>query len=204
MAISRLQIKFFAANPVDLAVFTGLFQRWIQQKRLDGLLIDVADYRHVFQGPGVILIGYESDYGMDMGAGRLGLLYTRKRRHDADLQQQLRSSFYLALAACHALETEPEVAGKLKFRTDEVEIRFADRLRLPNTTDAIEKVRDDLNAVLAEIYEGAPVSLAVLGDDSRQVFTVRATVQDAGSVTQLFRRLQSLGATAGFEAAIAG
>src|SRR5574341_48026 len=189
MAVSRLQIKFFAEpQVVDLAVFTGIFQRWIQQKKLDGLLIDVADYRHVFQGPGVILIGHESDYGMDMGAGRPGLLYTRKRYPDADLQQQLRSSFHLALAACHALELEPEVAGRLKFRTDEVEIRFADRLRLPNTSDAIEKVRDALNAALAEIYAGAPFSFAAASDDLRQVFTVRVTAADAATVSDLLRR----------------
>jgi len=188
MIVSRLQIKFFAADPVDLAVFNGIFQRWIQQKKLDGLLIDVADYRHVFQGPGVILIGHEADYGMDMGAGRLGLLYTRKRHHDTDLQQQLRSSFHLALAACHALEGEPELLGKLKFRADEVEIRFADRLRLPNTPDALEKVRGDLNAALAEIYGGAPFSFAAASDDPRQVFTVRVTAAGAGTVSDLLRR----------------
>src|SRR5579871_4797500 len=97
----RLQLKFFAADPaaVDLSKFTGIFQRWIQQKPLDDMLIDVADYRHVFEGPGIVLIGHESDYALDVSKGRPGLLFTRKRQRDADLHAQLRNSFRLALAA---------------------------------------------------------------------------------------------------------
>ena len=60
----RTQVKFFLSNAdaVDLAAFAPVFQRWIQQKSLEGQLVDVADYRHVFEGPGVVLIGHDSDY----------------------------------------------------------------------------------------------------------------------------------------------
>src|SRR5258708_37233597 len=130
----RLQLKYFAADPsaIDLSVFTGLFQRWIQQKALDDMLIDVADYRHVFEGPGIVLIGHESDYGLDGSHGRPGLLFTRKRQRDADLQAQLRTSFRLTLAACNQLETDRSLTGKLKFNPDDVELRYLDRLQFPN------------------------------------------------------------------------
>src|ERR1041385_3049369 len=96
----RTQIKFFLENPgrLDLSDVAAVFQRWIQQKALDGLLIDVADYRHVIEGPGIVLIGHESDYALENRDGRLGLLYTRKRQLQTDFQSQLRTSFRFALA----------------------------------------------------------------------------------------------------------
>ncbi len=188
----RLQLKYFAADPsaIDLSVFTGLFQRWIQQKSLDDMLIDVADYRHVFEGPGIVLIGHESDYALDVSRGRPGLLFTRKRQRDADLQAQLRISFRLALAACNLLESEATLKGKLKFNPNEVEIRFVDRLHFPNKPETFDLVQADLKAVLADVYGAAATSLTPLSVDPRDVFTVTARSEGVGSVADLLNHLQ--------------
>src|SRR5215475_10221644 len=122
---SRIQIKYFLENPeaVALTPFMSVFQRWIQRQALEGLLIDAADYGHVQDGPGMVLIGHESDYTIDSSRGRPGLLYTHKRHAEADLTSALQNAFGLALKACQLLETEPVFKGKLKFRTDEIELR---------------------------------------------------------------------------------
>ena len=57
-----------------------MFHDWIQNQRLDELLIDVVDYRHVHDGPGVILIAHDAHYAFDTSEGRLGLLYSRRPR----------------------------------------------------------------------------------------------------------------------------
>ena len=177
----RTQIKFFLANPegVDIAAFTPVFQRWIQQKALKGQLIDVADYRHVFEGPGIVLIGYDSDYFVESRDGRIGLLYTRKRQLDADVQAQLRASFHLALDACQLLEADPAFTPKLKFRADEIEIRFPDRLRLPNQPESFDLVKDDVAAVLSELYGTDTVNFAPVSHDPRYLFTI--AVQNSGT-----------------------
>ncbi len=185
----RVQIKYFVENPeaVDLAAMIGVFQRWIQEKKLNELLVDVADYGHVFQGPGVVLIGHESDYALDMGAGRPGLLHTRKRQQDPSLEDQLRRSFYNALTACKLLEAERSL--KLKFRTDEAEVRFMDRLQLPNTPDSLAAVQDSLTAVLGEVY-GAPVNIAPRTTDSRHVLTLAVRAEQPATVDALLGHLQ--------------
>lgn len=184
----RTQVKFFLegdTGSVDVAAFAPVFQRWIQEKALEGQLIDVADYRHVFEGPGVVLIGHDSDYSMESRDGRLGLLYTRKRMVDGDLPTQLRNAIRLALTACQKLETESAFRPRLKFRTDEFEIRFADRLQLPNKPESFALVRDDLRAVLGELYgeEGAyglPVK-----QDGRYLFTVKVRADVETTVNKL-------------------
>jgi hypothetical protein len=184
----RTQVKFFLDNDagsVDLAAFPPVFQRWIQEKALDGQLIDVADYRHVFEGPGVVLIGHDSDYTMEIRDGRLGLLYTRKRMVDPDLPSTLRSTIRLALAACQKLETESSFHPRLKFRTDEFELRFPDRLQLPNTPESFALVRGDLRAVLDELYgEEAAFALPVK-QDARYVFTVRVRADVDTTINKL-------------------
>ena len=149
----RTQVKFFLDQQtlVDQSLFSGVFQRWIQQKALEGQLIDVADYRHVHDGPGIVLIGYDSDYAMETRDGRLGLLYTRKRQVDADLASQLRASVRLALTACRLLEAEMNFQPRLKFRADEIEFRFADRLQIPNKPESFALISADLRTVLEDL-----------------------------------------------------
>ena len=83
MDAHKLQLKIYltpeSARAVDLEDLIPVFHRWIKQRLLPELTIDVANYRHVPQGPGVVLIGHGSDYFMDEGEGRPGLLHNRKR-----------------------------------------------------------------------------------------------------------------------------
>src|SRR5688572_24423113 len=180
----RTQVKFFLDNPesVDVAASMGVFQRWIQQSALNDMLIDAADYRHVFEGPGMVLIGHYSEYALESRQGRLGLLYTRKRRSDPNLQEQLRTSFRLALAAAALLETETVFDPRLKFRTDEVEIRFADRLNLPNKPESFDLVKNDLQTVLAELYGDRSIQLAPVAQDDRYLFMVTARIESAPGI----------------------
>lgn len=189
----RTQVKFFlsSAQSARLSTFSSLFQRWIQQKALEGMLIDVADYAHVFEGPGVVLIGHEADYSIENKDSRLGLLCTRKRQQDPDLASQLRTTIRLALAACALLETESAFRPKLKFRTDEIEIRFADRLRLPNQPETFDLVKDDVRAILTELYGTDALDLAPAAIDARHVFTINVHCEISAGVADLLQQLKS-------------
>jgi hypothetical protein len=186
----RTQIKFFLKNPegVDVAAFMGVFQRWIQQNALEGLLIDVADYRHVFEGPAIILIGHESDYAIESRNGQIGLLYTRKHQLEPDLQLQLRTSFRVALTACELLEKDTTFEPRLKFRTNEIEIRFADRLQLPNRPESFDLVKNDLETVLAEVYGNNTVHFAPVQQDARHIFTIKVQGEGAVGISDLFHQ----------------
>ena len=189
----RTQVKFFLENPegVELAAFMGVFQRWIQQNLLEGLMIDVADYLHVFEGPGIVLIGHDSDYFAESRNGRIGLLYTRKRQVDPDLPTQLRNSLRLALIACEHLEKDITFWPKLKFRADEIEIRFADRLQLPNRPESFDLVKGDLEAVLSDLYGGNPVRIAPVQQDPRYIFTVEAHSEGAAGISDLLNNVRA-------------
>src|SRR4051812_5347394 len=173
----RTQVKFFldTTNPIDGALFTGVFQRWIQENALGELLIDVADYRHVFQGPGTVLIGHESDYTIDNRDGRLGLLYTRKRQTTEDIATQLRTSLQRAFKASELLEHEAAFKPALKFKADEIEVRFVDRLQFLNVPQTFDSIKDDVTAVLSEFFGAYPVQIEQVQGDPRELFALRVT-----------------------------
>jgi hypothetical protein len=187
----RLQVKFFLTNSdkLQLAEFAGIFQRWIQQNTLQELIIDVADYRHVFEGPGIILIGHESDYAIESRDSRVGLLYTRKRQTDANLRDQLRTVFRLALNACELLESETVFQPRLKFHADHAEIRFLDRLQIPNRPETFDLVKTDLQVILNEVF-GSDVHFASAQRDPRHVFTVNVQSEGKISVSDLLHQFQ--------------
>jgi len=192
----RTQVKFFLttaegvanADGIDLAAFAPVFQRWIQQKSLEGQLVDVADYRHVFEGPSIVLIGHDSDYTIENRAGRLGLLYTRKRQTDPDLPTQLRTSIRLALTAARLLESEKSFTPRLKFRGEEFELRFADRLQLPNKPESVALVRNDLSAVLTELYGEDGAYALPVKQDTRYPLTFKIKADEEVSLTDLLLR----------------
>ncbi|QXD16239.1 hypothetical protein GQ464_004605 [Rhodocaloribacter litoris] len=190
----RLRVKYFledpSAPPFDAIV--PVFHRWIQQRRVEELLIDVANYRHVHEGPGIVLIGHEADYALDHG-GRPGLAYTRKRDLTAGAGDDLAAALHLALGqalnACHLLATEPELAGRVAFRTDEVEITFFDLLRHPNTAATAGRLAPVIRAVAAERYGREPARLERVHDDPRFHLTLRLAFPDAPPLAALRDRL---------------
>ena len=70
--IQHVRVKIFARESVDLGAAIPVFHRWIQDRVCPEMLIDVADYRHVPNGPGVVLMGHEASYSLDNTKGRLG------------------------------------------------------------------------------------------------------------------------------------
>src|SRR6266478_5010592 len=116
----KLSLKLFAADAPPLAADTiiPIFHSWIQQHALsDHLLIDVADYAHVPEGPGTVLITREANLSMDKGGNRPGLLYVRKQpiAGAESFEQRLAAVFRGTFEAAAKLEEEVALRGKLRF-----------------------------------------------------------------------------------------
>jgi hypothetical protein len=148
--VQHVNIKIFASRTdIDLTDAITVFHRWIQDSAFPELLIDVADYKHVPDGPGVMLIGHEADYSLDEAEGRLGLLYNRKKVVEGDALGQ---AFRAALAACKQLEQEPSFAGKLTFDAGDCEVIINDRLVAPNTDATWQTLGPEIEKFFGGVY----------------------------------------------------
>lgn len=186
MNVQHLNIKFYLENTetVKLADFAAVFNIWIQQQRLDELLIDVADYLHVHNGPGIMLIGHEADYSLDNRAGRLGLLYNRKGQIQGTTEQKLTQAARAALTAAQILEKE----NGLKFSGSEVQIVVNDRLLVPNTAETYAALESDFKSFFNQLYDNAPYSLSH-NDDRRERFTVNVKTEATFDINTLLKNL---------------
>ena len=186
MNIQHVNIKFYLENPetINLADYAAVFNTWIQQQRLEELLIDVADYLHVHNGPGIMLIGHEADYSLDNRGGRLGLLYNRKEQLEGTTEEKLVQATQAALIAAQILERE----NGLKFNGSEVQVIINDRLLVPNTAETLVALEADLKSFFDQLYGGAEYSLSH-NDDRRERFTVDVKTESKYDVVTLLKNL---------------
>jgi hypothetical protein len=188
MEIQHVNVKIFVENPdaVDLEAFLGIFNHWIQQRVAPELLIDVADYRHVHAGPGVVLIGHEANFSMDNTGNCLGLLFNRKARLDGTNQARLMQAMRAALSACQQLEKE----NGLKFNGQEVQVTINDRLLAPNTRESFQALEAELQPVCAKLYGGAKLTIERDGTDSRDRLTANIKAETPFAVETLLKNLR--------------
>lgn len=192
----KYELKLFVedASGVDLEEFIPIFHHWIQAQELEELLIDVADYRHVPEGPGIVLITHDAHYAMDLADGRLGLLYSRRRetqprqRAIRSVEDRLRSVWQCALTACQRLAAHPALSGRLQFRGNELLLRCNDRLQGPNTAAAYTALCQHLEPFLATLYTGQQVEVQHCSEHASRL-TVGIKVAASPDVDTLLQRL---------------
>ena len=184
MNIQHINVKFFIENPesVNLADYSAVFNTWIQKHALEELLIDVADYLHVHNGPGLILIGHEADYSLDNRAGRLGLLYNRKGQLEGTTQEKLAQAVRAALTAAQLLEKE----NGLKFNRGEVQVIINDRLLTPNKVETFAALEPELKTFFGKLYNGTEYSITN-NVDPRERFTVNVKAANPFDVETLLK-----------------
>lgn len=179
MEVQHLNAKFFVENPdvIDLADLIPIFHEWIRGQVCEGvLLIDVADYRHVFAGPGVVVVGHEANYSLDHSGDRLGLLYNRKALMNGSNQARIAAVIRSTLLACRRLEGEGALKGKLKFNGQELQLIVNDRHLAPNTQESFSSLAKELKPVLDRLYAGAEYTLSRNSDPRERLnFHVKAS-----------------------------
>ena len=177
----RVGVKVFVEDQeaFDRARMIEVFHRWIQEDRVPGTLVDVHDYTHVPNGPGVLLVAHEWHLRTDEAGGRIGLEYELKRDASGTLAERLREAIVSVLEAAAALGQDTAGDNPVRFATREMVFRFTDRLAVPATEAAFEEVTGELEDLLADFYGGVPIEFARVGH-ARGPLTLHMTVVGDG------------------------
>lgn len=192
MQLQHVNVKLLLRNPesLDLEPLIPVFHGWIQKQSLQELLLDVADYRHVYAGPGVMLIGHEANYSVDITDNRPGVRYNRKAALDGQNQDRLMQATEAALNACARLESEPSLNGKFQFNGQEIEISINDRLLAPNNVSTRKAFQPEMEPILQKLFAGGEYSLSY-DDSPRNLFSVSVKSVSTFSAKDLLRNLAS-------------
>ena len=185
--LQHINVKLVVKNPeaIDFEAVVPVFHTWIQGQIFDELLLDVADYSHVPDGPGIVLIGHEADYALDNTDGRPGVRYNRKAPLPGSNLERLVQASRAALMAFERLEQD----FKLHFNNREIEFVINDRLLAPNTDETRKALELELGQFLGQLFGGTRFSLEY-PTEPRQLFGVKVTAATDQSTKHLLDNLR--------------
>jgi len=173
--MDHINIKIYATpdSRVNWPDLIPVFHRWIRENVLPGTLIDVADYAHVPEGPGILLIAHDAFYSVDNRQNRPGFLYNRRTAAEGSTTGKLYEAYSSALEAARLLENDPDIHG-LRFDERRFQVFVNDRMLAPNTAEAAT----ELSGFVAELYHqrfGQQASVRRESEDPRSLLRLDVT-----------------------------
>ncbi len=185
----KLAVKIFTEPPdrLPLTQFIEVFHGWIQAT--EGVYHDVADYSHMYAGPGIVLLAADANLAVDEGENRRGLLFTQKKRLSGSNQEKLAAVLRAALENCRKLEEEKRLNPPIKFSGNEIFVAVNDRLEAPNSEEVFKAVKPEFEAVARRLFAGAPFALKRDGDP-RKRFNVTIMAAQRFDARTLLENLQ--------------
>ena len=175
MSLQRVSVAVPFVSEIDPEAFVPVFHDWIRRGAVEGLLIDVARYGHVQEGPGIMLVGHEGDYAIDLLGGRTSLRYTLKRDAPGTPQELVARALRRLTGA---IAEAREVPG-VELDEREVDVRVYDRLHAPNTPETAALLTGEIEAGVVDVLGDVTVSSRLLEDDPREPFGLRVAVDAA-------------------------
>ncbi len=171
--MDHINVKIFATpdSTVHWHELIPVFHRWIRDNEVPGTPVDVADYAHVPDGPGILLIAHDAFYSVDNRAGKLGFLYNRRTPLDGDVAGKVREAYDAALTAARKLEKD---VPTLRFDEARFEVFVNDRALAPNNDETDRALRPVVEALYAEKV-GKAGRVEKTSADPRSLYRVEAT-----------------------------
>ena len=190
MELQHINVKLYLDDlrKVNLAELVPIFHNWIQDQRCEELLIDVADYRHVYAGPGIVLIGHQADYSLDNMDNRLGIRYNRKEVLEGSNFDRLKQAMCAALIACQRLERDARLNGAVSFGQSEMLLFINDRLVAPNVNTTYDAAKSELDAFFQKLFGDSHYSVRFT-TDPRRLFGVSVKTSRPFSLEELLKSL---------------
>ena len=160
--------RMFSVFNADLELFIPVFHKWIQGNKISNhIMIDVADYKHISDGPGIMLIGHEGNFSIDMENGEAGLLYTRKQVLGEDVVENIQIITSILDHACKLLEMNDNLKGKIIFN-NQYKIISNDRYYFPAGKEFEKKFMEysrqafeNAELIVGETYSGSRLNIKI-------------------------------------------
>ena len=140
----------------DIESFVPLFHNWIQEDRIPNhIMVDVVDYKHIPDGPGIMLIAHEGHFSLDFEDNELGLLYMRKTPLGDNVSETLSAIQHILDFAVEIIKIDPAIGEKIEF-SDEYQLLSNDRFEFPNNAESEKKLLQAASGVFSDAILSVP------------------------------------------------
>ncbi|MCS6798982.1 MAG: hypothetical protein NZ898_10705 [Myxococcota bacterium] len=164
-----------------------IWHGWIRDRTLPELLVDVVSYEHVHEGPGIVLVGHESDYYLDRVGPHGGLVHFRKRGGPRDgAASRLLDAAAKAFDVALRLRQDSRLP-ELAFDTTRLTVRVPDRLHAPVHAASRGALVEVLQSVAQHLYAGIDMRVEANGDERQPLAATLVAAADPGLESLLHR-----------------
>ena len=188
--LQRINAKLMADAPADLNIdsILAIFGRWRHDKDHPSDWVDLADYAHMARGQGILLVGKQGNFSVDLTDPGPGLLYGGKKDFQGPAANRVLEAIRRCLALAVPLVGEPEYPTGLKLQPGSWELTINDRLDFPNTDETDGQRGPDIRSALDTLF-GAGNYTAEREPDlgRRYAYSVRANWP--GGVKELLEKV---------------
>ena len=175
MDLQKFGVKlFFNTNrSYSSKDFVPVFHNWIQNKAIDEhLLIDVTDYSHLPDGPGVMLIAHEGNFSLDQESQQPGIMYMRKTEIVGSFKERFNMVLSIVTQAANRL-CDKDVSKQVDLTPNSFRFIANDRLYAENTADNQDLYKQKIQKSLDDKYPGHQFEFGDVSDENeRLAFTV--------------------------------
>jgi len=154
MDLQKFGIKLFIkqGNIYSPKDFIPVFHNWIQNSSLpEHLLIDVVDYSHIYDGPGVLLTAHEGHISLDNEHEMPGLFYLRKTKISGDFIERFKTILSTSLFIANLCQNN-ESFNSIQFLSNSFRFISNDRLLAENNDKNQIMLSKEVKEALASIY----------------------------------------------------
>ena len=175
MELQKFAVKLFLNmnGSYSSKDFIPVFHTWIQDKVVsDHILVDVADYSHIPDGPGVMLIAHEGHFSLDQENHQPGIMYMRKTALDGTFNDRFNKILSTVIEAADRL-CKNNINKEIHFNNNSFRFIANDRLYAENTIENQTLYKKKIKNVLNERYPDSNVEFEdVSNENERLAFTV--------------------------------
>ena len=181
--LQRICLKLYAPEQgIGDQAFVPIFHEWIRDQALENLvLFDVADYAHVPESPGIVLVTHEASFSLDRSDGLFGLLAQRRVNGSGEAADMIATTLRHALQVAAKLEDDPRLAGKLAFDRSRVMIEANDRLRAPNTDEGYRTLEPVVSTAIKAVFSDSTPKVTRVNNDPRDRLAANVSVGAAAT-----------------------
>jgi len=187
--LQRIDVKILADAPANLSLdpFLAIFSRWRKQQD-ESDWIDLADYAHMPKGAGIMLIGKQGSFSVNLDDPGIGLLYSGRKDFDGPIENRVMEAFRRCLRLTKPLLAEPDYPRPLKLRAGSWEVFINDRLNFPNTGETDRSLRGPIESALNTLFGAGAYSMTRDNDPQRRyAVSIRAQNSDLDALVEKAR-----------------
>ena len=192
--LQRLDLKLFVTVREGLSEddlwdrMIAVFGRWRHDEGED--LIDLQDYAHIPNGPGIVLVSKRWVLSLDCAEGRPGVLLSTRRMLKGSISERFAQAMGLLFKKAARLLKEEELKGVLTPRSGDLSISVNDRVLFPNTDEVDAAMRPEVEALLAKLYGDACHKIErVVDPKARLSYRIEVGGQDGARLENLVKKL---------------